>query len=271
MRRVFITGATGRIGKVLREGLRGYYPILRVSHRTLARLGEARSGEELNAADLCNFEEVDVAMEGVDAVVHMGGTPREDDWDRIHRNNIIGTYNVFEAARRHGVSRMIFGSSNHVVGYYRRCRRVGVDEPPRPDSRYGVSKVFGEALGRLYADKYGMSVICQRIGSFFPKPRNIRMLSTWISHRDIVHLTRCCLDARDVHFEVIYGVSANKRKWWNDPVAVRLGYRPQDNAEDYAQEIIASQKPEDEPVIERLFHGGRFCGMEFTGDPERIE
>ncbi len=269
MRRVLITGAAGAIGTVLRQGLGGRYPLLRLSD--IAPLGEAGAGEEIDHADLRNLAEVEAAMAGVDAVVHLGGAALEAAWESIHEHNIVGTYNVFEAARRHGVSRVIFASSNHAIGYYRRDRHIGPDVAVRPDSRYGVSKAFGEALGSLYADKYGLGVICLRIGSFLPRPDSVRKLSTWISHRDMVQLVGCCLDARAVHFEIVYGVSANDRSWWHSPAAERLGYAPLDNAESYAADILAEQDPEDEPEASRLFHGGPFCETEFSGDLSRID
>ena len=201
MQRVLITGAAGGIGSVLREGLRGAYPVLRLSD--IAPLGEAQPGEELDAADIRDGAQVEAAMEGVDAVVHLGAVSVEDAWEPIHEMNFVGTYNVFEAARRQGVKRIVFASSNHAIGYYRRTQRIGPDVPLRPDSRYGLSKMFGEGLGRLYADKHGIGCVCLRIGSFQPEPQNVRHLSTWISYRDMVHLVRRCLDAPDVHFEIV--------------------------------------------------------------------
>lgn len=269
MQRVLITGAAGRIGRVLRDGLAGAYPVLRLSD--VADLGEARQGEEIVPADLSDLAAMEQACRDVDAVVHLGGVPEEDAWEPIHEANIVGCYNLFEAARRQGVRRIVFASSNHVIGYYRRTQRIGPDAQPRPDSRYGVSKLFGEGLGRLYADKHGISCVALRIGSFQEKPQNVRMLSTWISHRDTVQLVRRSLDAADVHFEIVYGVSDNSDDWWGNPGAGRIGYHPQDNAEMFAEEILATQKPEDEPPVERVFHGGPFCAMEFTGDLSKIE
>ncbi len=269
MQRVLITGAAGRIGSVLRDGLRGVYPVLRLTDR--APLGAARDREELYPADLCDLDAVMAIMEGVDAVVHLGGIPEEDTWERIHDNNIVGTYHVFEAARHAGVKRVVFASTNHVVGYYRRSRQVGPDAPPRPDSRYAVSKLFGEGLGRLYADKHDIGCVCLRIGSFQAEPRDLRMLSTWISHPDTARLVRRALDAPGVHFEIVYGVSANDRNWCDNPGAARIGYAPQDNAEDHAEAILATMAPNDEPENERPFHGGAFCGMEVTADLDEID
>ena len=269
MERVLITGAAGTIGRALREGLRGAYPILRLSD--IAPLGEAGPGEELVPADLRDLAQVEAAMAGVDAVVHLGGMAVENTWEIVHEANIVGCYHVFEAARRRGVKRVVFASSNHVIGYHRRSERIDDTAMFRPDSRYGLSKLFGEGLGRLYADKHGIACVCLRIGSFQVKPKDVRMLSTWISHRDMVHLVRRALEAEDVHFEIVYGVSANDRNWWDNPGGQRIGYAPQDNAEDHAAEILSRMAPEDEPEIERAFHGGPFCGMKFSRDLSEID
>ena len=165
-KRVLMTGADGVIGRVLREELRGVYPVLRLSHRR--PFGDAGVGEEIILANLENYAEVDAAMEGVDAVIHLGGKAEEGTWEVVLQSNILGAYNTFEAARRHGVKRFVFASTNHLVGYHRRTRKLTVTDPPRPDCRYAATKVFGEALARLYADKHGMSVICMRIAHFSP-------------------------------------------------------------------------------------------------------
>ena len=267
MQRILITGAAGSIGSVLRDGLRGHYPVIRLTD--IADLGEAGPGEEIVTADLRDLAQMEAAMAQVDGVVHLGGTALEADWDSIHANNIVGLYNTYEAARRQGVSRIVFASSNHAIGYYRRRRVIDHDAAPRPDTRYGVSKVFGEAVARLYADKHGIGSACLRIGSFQPRPLNVRMLSTWISPGDMVRLVRCCLDAPALHFEIVYGASANSRSWWDNSAATRLGYEPQDNAEDYAAEILASDTGED--AVESLFHGGPFTTMEFNGDTDKID
>lgn len=266
MKRILITGAAGTIGTVLRAGLRGRYPAIRLTD--IADLGAAGPGEEIVTADLCDLAQMEAAMAGVDGVVHFGGTAQEADWDSVHANNIIGLYNTYEAARRQGVSRIVFASSNHAIGYYRRSRTIDHDVAPRPDTRYGVSKVFGEAVARLYADKHGIGSACLRIGSFQKRPLNVRMLSTWISHGDMVRLVQSCLDAPELHFEIVYGASANSRSWWDNSAATRLGYAPEDNAEDYAEELIAHDKGED--GVESLFHGGPFTSMEFAGDTDKI-
>lgn len=267
MKNVLITGAAGRIGSALREGLRNVYPLLRLAD--VRPLAAAAAREECVTADLADFAAVRSMMDGIDCVVHFGGVPREGPWAAILEHNVVGTYHAFEAARQRGVKRVIFASSNHVIGYYRTARSVGVDEPPRPDSRYGVSKVFGEALGRLYADKHGLSVACLRIGSFRPRPENARQLATWVSPRDLTQLVRCCIDAPDYRYLIAYGVSANTRSRWLNPAAGVLGYRPRDNAEDFAAGLAGQPSAAGDPAAE--FHGGEFCGLEFTGDINAIE
>src|SRR6266849_6092240 len=147
MNRILITGAAGKIGSTLREGLRGRYAVLRLSD--IAPLDPARAGEEIVRSDLADLAEVEAAMRGVDCVVHLGAIPGEGTWDKILPNNVVGTWNVFEAARRQGVRRVIYASSHHAVGFYRRARFIDQTVAPRPDGVYGVSKVFGEAVGRL--------------------------------------------------------------------------------------------------------------------------
>jgi uronate dehydrogenase len=233
--RVLITGAAGRIGSVLREGLRGQFDRLRLAD--LRELGPAADGEELVRLDLADLDGVVEAMDGMDGVVHLAAVPTEDAFEPLLRNNVLATYNVFEAARLQGVRRVVFASTNHVTGFYPRSRRVGPDDPVRPDTLYGVTKVFGEALGRLYADKFDLEVICLRIGAFSQRPPSARReRSLWLSHRDAVQLTIKALTAEAFEFLIVYGVSANPDSWYHNPAAVRLGYEPRDVAQQPAPE-----------------------------------
>jgi uronate dehydrogenase len=267
MNRVLITGAAGNIGRTLREGLRGHYPVLRLSD--IAPMAPAGAGEELAPADLTDVAAVEKAMQGVDCVVHLGAIGVEDAWEKILPNNIVGTWNVFEAARRAGVRRVVYASSHHAVGFYRRARFIDATVLPRPDGPYGVAKVFGEGVGRLYADKHGIAVACLRIGAFLERPADRRHMRVWLSRRDAVHLVSCCIDAPDYHFIVVYGVSNNTRNRYRNLGVDFLGYRPQDNSEDYAAEIMA--KPDSEDAISRQFHGGPYPQMGFSGDLAKIE
>jgi uronate dehydrogenase len=269
MQRILITGAAGQIGKSLRAGLRGAYPLIRLVD--VAPLAAAAYGEEVMAADIRDMAAMERATAGIDCVVHLAGQSTEAEWEKVLPLNIEGCYNVFEAARRNGVKRIVFPSSNHAVGFYRRERFIDDKVLPRPDTRYGVSKVFGEALGRLYADKYGLSVACLRIGSFVTpdRPKDARQLLTWISHRDMVQLVRRCIDHPNYHFVVVYGVSNNLRSRWDNTNAKFLGYRPEDDSEKFAPEILA--RGEQENAIAAQFHGGFYTPIEFAGDADAID
>jgi len=269
MKRILITGAAGQIGKALRRGLRGSYPLIRLLD--VAPLGTADLGEEVLTADIRDMAAMEKAAASIDCIVHLAGQSVEGEWRNVLPLNIEGCYNTFEAARRSGVKRLIFASSNHAVGFHRRERFIDNTVLPRPDTRYGVSKVFGEALGRLYADKYGISVACLRIGSFVTpdRPAEARHLLTWISHRDMVQLVRRCIDHLHYHFVVVYGVSNNLRSRWDNTNVKFLGYRPEDNAEAFAAEILAQGKKED--AIAAQFHGGFYTPMEFAGDADAID
>ena len=269
MKRIMITGAAGKIGSVLRNALRGSYPLIRVLD--IAPLGAPENGEEVCATDIRDAAALEKAMAGIDCVVHLAGMAVEAPWEQVLPLNIGGCYNVFEAVRRSGVKRIVFASSNHAIGFHRRERFIHTDVVPRPDTRYGVSKVFGEALGRLYADKYGLSVACLRIGSFLTpdRPTDSRQLLTWISHRDMVQLVRRCIDHPDYHFVIIYGVSNNLRSRWDNSNVKFLGYRPEDDAEVFAPEILALGKKENETAAQ--FHGGFYTPIEFAGDATQID
>lgn len=256
MNRVLITGAAGAIGTSLRTLLAGRYD-LRLSD--IERVDELAPHETFLAADLADLEAVREIVAGVDGIVHLGGISGEDSWGNILQSNIIGTYHVFEAARLAGVRRVVYASSVHAVGFYARTQRIGVDVTVRPDSRYGVSKCVGEALGGLYADKYGLEVMCIRIGNAFPKPVDERRLSIWVSARDLAQLIRIGLEHPALRYEIVYGVSRNTRVWWDNSNAEALGYAPEDNAEDYAAELLR-----DGPIEDPDSPGARLQGGEIA-------
>jgi uronate dehydrogenase len=250
MDRVLITGAAGNIGTVLRHGLRGVAPTLRLMDREPLTAGP---GEEVFTGDARSLEEARRAAAGCDAVVHLAAIAEEAPFEAILDVNLRGTYSVFEAARLEGCRRLVFASSNHVIGFHPVGEILTPDVPVRPDSYYGVSKVFGEALGRLYHDKHGLEVACLRIGTFAPEPRTERHLSTWLSHRDAVQLVRCCLEAPSLGFLIVYGTSGNQRSWWRSPGWEVIGYRPQDDAETHADRVAG-------PAAGYRFQGGDFSG-----------
>jgi uronate dehydrogenase len=237
-RRVLVTGAAGRIGQAIRPMLGERYALRLMCHRTMLT---PEGDEEVVIADVRDLTAVEATMPGVDAVVHLAADPSSRaSWASTRDNNVDGTYNVFEAARRAGVRKVVFASTNHVAGWY---EREGIytrpDMPVRPDSLYGVSKAFGEALGRYYADAFGISVICLRIGSFLARPTSPRSLATWLSPRDCAQLVWRGVEA-SVSFGVFYAISANTRRYWDITSAQQLlGYQPVDNAETYAQEVLS--------------------------------
>src|SRR3954449_3897417 len=224
--KVLITGAAGRIGTVLRAGLRDEMEELRLSD--VVEIDDLAANETFVAADLSDAAAVDRAVDGVDAVVHLGAVPDEAPFAEIAGPNLHGVFHVLDACRRFGARRVVYASSNHATGMYAPGDPLDGTQPPRPDGIYGASKVWGEALGSMFADRFGLEVVCLRIGSFKPRPTQRRELATWLSHGDAVRLVHAGLTAPDVRFEIVYGVSANTRAW--GPLAGALGYAPQDDA-----------------------------------------
>jgi uronate dehydrogenase len=232
---------------MLRDGIRGLADEIRlVDLRPI-------EGEKVLIGDLTDLAFARRAVAGCEACVHLAGIPVEAPFEEILHSNLQGTWTVFEAARLEGCERIVFASSNHATGFYPIQRHVNTSDPVRPDTYYGVSKVFGEALGSLYHDKFGLRVACIRIGSARPRPVDERHLSTWLSPGDLVRLVTACLTSPDLGFAVVYGVSRNKRGWWDLESGRRLGYEPQDDSEVYAGEI--------ETTPGYAFQGGE----EFTG------
>ena len=267
MKKILITGAAGDVGGHLRRELAGRY-VLRLSD--IRPIADQSPEEEFIRGDCASLRDMLRVTESVDAVVHLGGFSVEGPWEVILRANIVGTYQVFEAARRNGVRRMVFASSNHAVGFYDRDETIDHRVYPRPDSRYGVSKVFGEALGSLYAYKYGMEVVCVRIGNVNPRPMDKRRLSIWLSPRDLAQLVSTAIDRPGIRFEIVYGVSANRRSWYDNANAERLGYKPQDDSEGWAEEVLNNTIPGADPRTEK-FQGGTFVLAEDGGDPTRAK
>jgi uronate dehydrogenase len=263
MKTILITGAAGDVGTHLRRELAGKY-VLRVSD--LRSLKKINKEEQFVRADISKMSDALRITKGVDAIVHLGGYSVEGPWEGILNANIVGCYNMFEAARRNDVKRILFPTSNHAVGFYRRDQTIDHRVYPRPDSRYGVSKVFGEALGSLYADKYGMEIFCMRIGNVNPVPIDKRRLSILFTPRDLAQLVTIGIERPGIRFEIVYGISKNKRAWYDNGNAYRLGYQPQDDAETWAAEILAKEKPGGDPIAE-AHQGGVFCVAEDIPNP----
>jgi uronate dehydrogenase len=266
MHRVLITGAAGGIGRALRETLRGVYPVLRLSDRV--PLAPARDGEEIDQTEISDMAAVRRMVDEVDGIIHLGGNSGEAEWPVILQSNIVGVFNVFEAARLAGVQRIVMATSNHAVGFYPRAQTIDHRVPPRPDSRYGVSKAFSEALAALYADKHGIGFLCVRIGNFGTRPIDKRRLAIWISPRDLTQLVRIGLEHPAIRHEIVYGVSNNRRSWYDNANAFRLGYRPQDDSEPYAEAVLAAEPADADPIAEQ-FQGGTFCAAEYSAKTSR--
>jgi uronate dehydrogenase len=266
IKRLLITGAAGALGREARAGLRGIASAVRLSDIAAMAPAQAQHNEEVVVCDLADASAVDALCEGVDAILHLGGQATEAPWPQVMQANIAGVINLYEAARKAGVGRILFASSNHAIGFHRRTERLDHSSPARPDGRYGVSKAFGEDIASLYANKYGIKGFCMRIGSCFPEPTTKRMLSTWLSYADFVRLARAGLTAH-YHYEIVYGVSANTRSWWDNNNAARLGYDPQDNAEVFAAKV--ANAPAEDPIAV-LFQGTTFASEEFIGTADRV-
>lgn len=263
MKRVLLTGASGAVGTRLRQMLPAHYPQLRLSD--LKTPADLRADEEFVAADLADLAQVEKAVDGMDGIVHFGAYSVEGPWDTILSANIAGTYNIFEAARRKGVKRVVFASSNHVVGFYPRDQRIDADVTALPDTRYGVSKACGEAIGALYAYKYRLRVLCLRIGNFGDTPLDVRRLSIWLQPDDMVQLIRIGLEHPDLRYEIFYGASDNTRGWWDNSTAYRYGYKPTGDSETQLQAALDGQAALLPDPVGDVFQGGPFCSQEFEG------
>lgn len=265
MPRILVTGAAGAVGSLVRPRLARPGRILRLLDVVPLEPGE---GEEAVQASVTDADAMRAACEGVDAVIHLGGISGEAPWERILDVNIHGTYTVFEAARRAGVPRVVFASSNHVVGYRTPAEYpLTADAPPLPDTYYGVSKATGEALGALYHHRYGLDVICIRIMTCFAEPPDPRALATWLSPDDCARLLEACLAVEKPGYRIVYGVSPNTRGGWVSLDEARaLGYAPVDDAEVHAEAVLAAhgEPAEDDPAFAHL--GGSFTFPDLDAD-----
>lgn len=254
--RILMTGAAGNLGREMRRRLHANCNVLRLSDRVA--FGDAQPGEELQLADLADAKAVHVLVRGVDAIVHFGGISVEGPFDPILAANIVGVVNLYEAARKHGVRRVVFASSNHVTGFYRQSETIGVDCAPRPDSFYGLSKAFGEDVARFYFDRWGIETACVRIGSSFPEPADRRMLATWLSFDDLHRLISACLTTPVLGWSVIYGMSDNAVTWWDNSGARHIGYVPKDSSDVFRDAVYARTGPPDLSNPAAQFQGGAF-------------
>ena len=254
--RILLTGAAGTIGTLLRPiiGELG----LKVRLSDMVEPEGLRADEEFVQCDLRDREAVFSLVEGCQAILHFGGISTENNADLIHDVNIDGTYSLYEAARKFGVKRILFPSSNHVIGFHTRETKLDADSVLRPDSIYGVSKAYGEALARLYWDKFGIETAIVRIGSCFPAPKDRRMMATWMSDRDMLRLVDRIIKAPRMGCPVIYGVSDNPECWWDNSKVDYLGWRPQDSSAQF-EGMFDDLPPEDPNDPKVIYQGGGFA------------
>jgi uronate dehydrogenase len=258
--RVVITGAAGAIGSVVTAGLAAH------DHQVVAvdRVGfDPPAGTEQVLADVLDAGAMRHVVDGADAVVHLASIPHEASLPQILRSHVETTAVLLDAMVEAGTSRMVYASSNHAVGRTPRTDRLTTGARARPDSFYGVGKVGAEALGSLYVDRYDMAFVACRIGSFLPRPTSRRHLATWLSHADAVRMVNAALVVPDPGFAALYGISANTRAWWDLEPGRVLGYHPQDDAEGYADEILAAPET-DEDRFEAEYVGGPFAAGSFA-------
>lgn len=256
LNRILVTGAAGGLGQAIRPYLSKLAHKVRLSD--IADLDDAASHEELVTCDLADAQSVNDLVADCDGIVHLGGMSVEKPWYSILQANIVGVYNIYEAARNHGKPRIVFASSNHAIGYYERTTKLDTEVAHRPDSLYGVSKCFGEDLASLYYHKFNVETLSVRIGSCFPKPLDSRMLATWLSVDDFVNLLQRAFSTPKLASTVIYGASNNTEGWWDNSKSAFLGWVPKDSSEPWRVEVEA-QAPTidpDDPAV--VYQGGKF-------------
>ncbi|MBR0713002.1 NAD(P)-dependent oxidoreductase [Bradyrhizobium liaoningense] len=264
--KVALSGASGNIGNLLRAQLPRHGIDLR-SAGWKPSIAPQHEGEDVVNGDLRDAAFVDRFLKGVDVLIHLAGTSVERPLPEIIENNLIGLHQVYEGARRNNVKRIVFASSNHAFGMHPVSAKLSPDAPFRPDGLYGLSKMWGEGLARMYWDKHGIEGISLRIGSCEPRPSNARHLSTWLSHDDMVSLALSCIRAPAVGYVAVWGVSNNTRSYLSPLNSVEIGYSPRDNAEDFAAEIMKQPNPLDS--IAQSYQGGAFVTLDFTPEEER--
>lgn len=260
MKKLVLTGAAGRLGSYLREPLSKMADTL-VSTDIVDDIGKLYDGESYVKADLSRLEQMETVLKGADMVVHFGAIGDEAPFEQILGPNIIGAYNVWEAAHRNGVRRVVYASSVHAVGMHSKRDCIATDAPHRPDTFYGLAKCFAEDLGSLYWDKRGVESVCMRIFSC-AQVNNPRSLGTWLSYDDLIHLVQQSINTPVTGFTVVYGISNNDRSVVDNTKASFLGYRPKDNAEQFAANILADSEVLDHSNLEHTCIGGPFSVVE---------
>jgi len=260
MKKIILTGAAGRLGSYLREPLTKLADQL-VSTDIIDDIGDLYPGESYAKADLRSLQEIIEVTKGADMIVHFGAYGDEAPFEQILGPNIVGAYNVWEAAYQNSVRRVVYASSVHAVGMHSRTDGIDLNAPHKPDTFYGLAKCFAEDLASLYWDKRGIESVCMRIFSC-AQVTNARALGTWLSYDDLIHLVEQSINTPVTKFTVVYGISNNDRCPVDNRKADYLGYRPKDNAEQLADAILAETPPLDLHDPEHLYLGGPFASVE---------
>jgi uronate dehydrogenase len=263
--KILITGAAGRLGRASRLPLRESGHKLRITDLPGTAL-DPHPDEEALSGNLCEQPILQQALDGIDVVVHWAATSNEQAFPLILENNHRMLFELYEAARLQGVRRIVYASSNHAFGLHDTGARLRLDSPYRADCFYGLSKVWGEELGRMYWTKHGIETVALRIGTFMNlPPRNRRELSSWLGLEDLQQLVRLSVEAPDVGFAPVWGISANTRAWYDLSEANAIGYVPRQNAEDFAADLPA--EPVDAADPASRFQGGKFVTQSWSRSP----
>lgn len=259
LKKLVLTGAAGRLGSYLREPMTKLADEL-VSTDIVDNIGNLYEGETYIKGDLESLDDIMNVLDGADMVVHMGAYVDEAPFEKLLGPNIVGAYNVWEAAYRHGLKRVIYASSIHAVGMYPKNEYIGTEVPHRPDTFYGLAKCFAEDLGSMYWDKRGLESVHMRILSC-AQVTNARALGSWLSYDDLIQLVQRSIETPVTGFSIVYGVSDNDRAPVDNAKASFLGFRPKDNAEQFAEKILAAEPRMDPSNPTHMCHGGPFAGV----------
>lgn len=256
---ILLTGASGALGRVLARELAAAGTTLRLTD--IQPFPEALPiRASFTQADLEDGVTMLRLAEGCGVILHFGGVSVERPFEEIFSPNLRGLFHIYEAARREG-ARVVFASSNHTIGFHEQGETLDLDCSFRPDGFYGLSKVYGELMGRLYWDKHGVENANLRIGSCLPAPVEARQLSTWLSYPDLVRLVQACIAAPRVGHAVIWGASRNPATWWSTDHRERIGWAPQDSAEAWRPSIEGVLHVNE---VARRYQGGAFCAHDFS-------
>ncbi|MEL6296955.1 MAG: NAD(P)-dependent oxidoreductase [Pseudomonadota bacterium] len=265
LEKLLLTGAAGGVGKAIRPLLGPLAKSVKLSD--IETISDVGPNETFEACELGDGPAVAKLVEGCDGILHLGGISIEKPWELILNANIAGLYNLYEAARHNAKPRIIFASSNHAIGYYRRDQRIDNTVIQRPDTLYGVSKAFGENLASFYCDKFGQETLSVRIGSCFPEPTTTRMLATWMAVEDLADLCQRAFEAPRLGHTIVYGASANDESWWDNHNAAFLGWEPKRTSATWREQLLAkaAENPEDPHAPEVVHQGGVFVVQDHPG------